>query len=103
MYDDEGDILPGSGDYFYFGAAKDLPGVREQFQKKRPEAPRRNMLEIYKGLDYEEYFGKRDDANENLLAAEREAETIARDKELNRWIEENRELITKKLKKKDFT
>lgn len=61
------------------------------------------MLEIYKGLDYEEYFGKRDDANENLLAAEREAETIARDKELNRWIEENRELITKKLKKKDFT
>lgn len=84
---------PGTGDYFYFGAAKDLPGVRELFQKKRPEAPRRNMLEIYKGLDYEVYFGNRDDQDQELLEAERVGEENLKAIELRRWADENAELI----------
>jgi len=33
--------LPGFQGYKYFGAAKDLPGVRELFQKTKPEAPQK--------------------------------------------------------------
>ena len=36
MFETHGSKLPGSGGYFYFGAAKDLPGVRELFQKEVP-------------------------------------------------------------------
>ncbi|KAL4436030.1 hypothetical protein ABPG74_022265 [Tetrahymena malaccensis] len=99
FFDDEGEVLPGSGDYFYFGAAKDLPGVRELFQKKKPEAPRRNLLEIFKGLDYEEYFGKRDDDDPTLHEEERLAEEKIKEEELNKWIEQNQETIKTKLQK----
>jgi pre-mRNA-splicing factor ISY1 len=40
FYDAAGVELPGSGGYKYFGAAKDLPGVRELFQRTVPNAPR---------------------------------------------------------------
>lgn len=53
--------------------------MRELFQKKKPEAPRRNLLEIYKGLDYDEYFGKRDDEDAELLEAERIMEITIRE------------------------
>ncbi len=43
LYDLHGELLPGSGGYFYFGAAKDLPGVRELFQKQAPAPPKKNL------------------------------------------------------------
>ena len=35
MIDHEGKEVPGNRGYKYFGAARDLPGVRELFEKKR--------------------------------------------------------------------
>ena len=55
FYDRDGIELPGSGGYKYFGAAKDLPGVRELFFKEISSAPEKNIKELYKNLDFE-YF-----------------------------------------------
>lgn len=35
MLDHEGKEVPGNRGYKYFGAARDLPGVRELFEKER--------------------------------------------------------------------
>ena len=35
MLDHDGKEVPGNRGYKYFGAARDLPGVRELFRKKR--------------------------------------------------------------------
>ena len=48
-YDADGRELPGSGGYKYFGAAKELPGVRELFQAEAPEPPRRTRGDMYVG------------------------------------------------------
>jgi len=50
----------GSGGYFYFGAAKDLPGVRELFDKATVEATKRQRGELYQKIDAD-YYGYRDD------------------------------------------
>ena len=76
MYDRDGMELPGSGGYKYFGAAKDLPGVRELFYREPPSAPRQNMGELYKRIDYE-YFGMGD--AENLALEKIEAELEAKE------------------------
>lgn len=41
MYDAQGYEIPGFGGYRYFGAAKDLPGVKEVFKRGVPIAPER--------------------------------------------------------------
>ena len=52
-------IIEGYGGYKYFGAAKDLPGVRELFQKERPEAPTKNLVEAYRKIDMDYYLGRK--------------------------------------------
>ena len=43
LIDSEATELPGVDDYKYFGAAKDLPGVREKkLQRTVPTLPKRN-------------------------------------------------------------
>ena len=59
-YDSDGQELPGSGGYKYFGAAKDLPGVRELFFTETPVAPVRDMATMYKDIPYD-YFEFGDD------------------------------------------
>lgn len=56
MYDRDGIELPGSGGYKYFGAAKDLPGVRDLFYRDPPSAPKLSVAEVYKKIDYG-YYG----------------------------------------------
>jgi pre-mRNA-splicing factor ISY1 len=48
--------LLGSGGYKYFGAAKDLPKVRELFEKEIPSAPKKSRTELYKRINYQ-YYG----------------------------------------------
>lgn len=52
----EGYEVPNSGGYRYWGAAKDLPGVRELFMNKPKEVPKKNYMDMYKGIDLE-YYG----------------------------------------------
>lgn len=56
MLDSTAVELPGAGGYKYFGTAKDLPGVRELFQKPTPYEPKKSRAELYKSVTYD-YYG----------------------------------------------
>lgn len=73
LFDRDGVELPGSGEYKYFGAAKDLPGVRELFFREAPIPPRRNRADLFKNIDYE-YYGFLKGDNEEFLENELEYE-----------------------------
>lgn len=71
--------------YKYFGAAKDLPGVREIFEAEVvPEAPRKTRKQLFKNIQ-PDYFGWRDEEDGMLLLAEQRAEHEAVQKEVARW------------------
>ena len=58
--------------YRYFGAAKDLPGVKELFQKQRAKALKRKRGDIYKYIT-PDYYGWREEEDGVLLELEAEA------------------------------
>jgi pre-mRNA-splicing factor ISY1 len=71
--------------YKYFGAAKDLPGVRELFETEEvPEAPRKTRRQLFKNIQ-PDYYGWRDEEDGMLLLAEQQAEHEAVAKEVARW------------------
>jgi pre-mRNA-splicing factor ISY1 len=72
-YDADGRELPGGGGYKYFGAARELPGVRELFQKSAAEAPRRTRGDMYRNIT-PDYYGYRDDEDGVLVLKEAAAE-----------------------------
>jgi len=70
--------------YKYFGAAKDLPGVRELFETEVvPEAPRKTRKQLFKNIQ-PDYYGWRDEDDGMLLLAEQEFELSAVQKEVAR-------------------
>ena len=84
MLDFEGKELPGNRGYKYFGAARDLPGVRELFEQDPPKAPRKTRAELYKLIDAD-YYGYRDDDDGVLMKIEKEVELKSRKKAVNEW------------------
>eukprot|EP00747_Dinoflagellata_sp_TGD_P162249 gnl/TRDRNA2_/TRDRNA2_179643_c0_seq1.p1 gnl/TRDRNA2_/TRDRNA2_179643_c0~~gnl/TRDRNA2_/TRDRNA2_179643_c0_seq1.p1 ORF type:complete len:363 (-),score=124.69 gnl/TRDRNA2_/TRDRNA2_179643_c0_seq1:62-1045(-) len=71
--------------YKYFGAAKDLPGVRELFEtNEAPEAPRKTRKQLFKMIQ-PDYYGWRDEEDGMLLLAEKQAEMELVAKEMARW------------------
>ncbi|CAE8634824.1 unnamed protein product, partial [Polarella glacialis] len=71
--------------YKYFGAAKDLPGVRELFETEiAPEAPRKTRKQLFKNIQ-PDYYGWRDEEDGMLLLAEQSAEHEAVNKEMAQW------------------
>jgi len=71
--------------YKYFGAAKDLPGVRELFETEAvPEAPRKSRKQLFKNIQ-PDYYGWRDEEDGMLLLAEQQTEMEATQKEVARW------------------
>ncbi|XP_050535325.1 pre-mRNA-splicing factor ISY1 homolog [Daktulosphaira vitifoliae] len=73
MLDHEGREVPGNRGYKYFGAAKDLPGVRELFEHEPPPPPRRTRAELMKNIDAD-YYGYMDEEDGLLLAMESKKE-----------------------------
>jgi pre-mRNA-splicing factor ISY1 len=72
--DAEGRALPGGGGYRYFGAARDLPGVKELFEAPPPVKKRRTRGDMMKRVT-PDYYGFRDDDDGGVLqAAEAAAE-----------------------------
>ena len=59
--------------YKYFGAAKDLPGVRELFEEEPPKPPRKTRGDLMKDIDAY-YYGYLDDEDGVLMKLEEEAE-----------------------------
>eukprot|EP01147_Barroeca_monosierra_P000670 gene670-3970_t len=87
MMEREGVELPGQRGYKYFGAAKDLPGVRELFAELPAVESRRKRGELYKFVDAD-YYGYRDEEDGVLLALEEEAEKDCHAVALERWKKE---------------
>ncbi|XP_076448577.1 pre-mRNA-splicing factor ISY1 homolog [Babylonia areolata] len=86
MLDAEGKEVPGNRGYKYFGAAKDLPGVRELFQQEPPPAPRKTRAELMKDIDAD-YYGYRDEDDGLIVPAEQEAEREAVASKVAEWKE----------------
>lgn len=84
MLGGDGKELPGNRGYKYFGAAKDLPGVRELFAQDPPKAPRKTRFELYKHVDAD-YYGYRDDDDGVLISIEHEVEKRVREEAIKDW------------------
>eukprot|EP00978_Attheya_sp_CCMP212_P049807 scaffold712130_cov94-Attheya_sp.AAC.1 len=61
--------LQGSGGYRYFGAAKDLPGVKELFARHAAKTTKRKRGDVYKYIT-PDYYGLRDEEDGVLLELE---------------------------------
>ncbi|KAI9914739.1 hypothetical protein PsorP6_007417 [Peronosclerospora sorghi] len=84
-YDADGAAVSGARGYRYFGAAKNLPGVRELFQQKEEhETRKRTREDMLKHID-SDYYGFRDDEDEQLLKDEEEVENKLRKRALDDW------------------
>uniref|UniRef100_A0A4W4EYV2 Pre-mRNA-splicing factor ISY1 homolog n=1 Tax=Electrophorus electricus TaxID=8005 RepID=A0A4W4EYV2_ELEEL len=84
MLDHEGKEVPGNRGYKYFGAAKDLPGVRELFEKEPVPPPRKTRAELMKDIDAE-YYGYRDEDDGVLIPLEQEYEKQAMAEAIEKW------------------
>ncbi|CAH0369330.1 unnamed protein product [Pelagomonas calceolata] len=70
--DAEGRPLPGGGGYRYFGAARDLPGVKELFEAPPPQKKRRTRGDMMRNVT-PDYYGFRDDDDGGALKAQEAA------------------------------
>ncbi|XP_063283017.1 pre-mRNA-splicing factor ISY1 homolog [Pelobates fuscus] len=84
MLDHEGKEVPGNRGYKYFGAAKDLPGVRELFEKEPVPPPRKTRTELMKNIDAE-YYGYRDEDDGVLVPLELDEEKKAIAAAVQKW------------------
>ncbi|XP_058701048.1 pre-mRNA-splicing factor ISY1 homolog isoform X1 [Poecile atricapillus] len=84
MLDHEGKEVPGNRGYKYFGAAKDLPGVRELFEKEPLPPPRKTRAELMKDIDAE-YYGYRDEDDGILEPLEQEHEKKVIAEAVEKW------------------
>lgn len=84
MLDHEGKEVPGNRGYKYFGAAKDLPGVRELFEKEPVPAPRKARAELMKDIDAD-YYGYRDEDDGALVPLEQEYEKRVVAEAVEKW------------------
>ncbi|KAM8867586.1 pre-mRNA-splicing factor ISY1 homolog [Synchiropus picturatus] len=84
MLDHEGKEVPGNRGYRYFGAARDLPGVRELFEKEPAPDLRKTRAELMKEVDAE-YYGYRDEDDGVLLPLESQYEKQAVLQEVHKW------------------
>ncbi|XP_015813823.1 pre-mRNA-splicing factor ISY1 homolog [Nothobranchius furzeri] len=93
MLDHEGKEVPGNRGYKYFGAARDLPGVRELFEKEPTPAQRKTRGELMKDVDAE-YYGYRDEDDGVLLPLEAQYEKQAVSEAVNKWKTENESCLS---------
>lgn len=83
--DSYGAELAGQSGYKYFGAAKDLPGVRELFESEEPPvAPRKTRAMLFKNIE-PDYYGWRDEEDGMILLSEQQKEIELVAKEVSKW------------------
>ncbi|KAK9826190.1 hypothetical protein WJX81_006192 [Elliptochloris bilobata] len=76
--------------YRYFGAAKQLPGVRELFEKEAPRVLRRTRHQLYQHINAD-YYGFRDEEDGLLEKVEAAAEQQLRQQWMDEWREKEAE------------
>ena len=72
--------------YKYFGAAKDLPGVRELFEQEPPPPPKKSRGELMREVDAN-YYGYLDDDDGVLIPLEEKSSKEAMKKSMDEWKE----------------
>mmetsp|Transcript_39242 Transcript_39242/g.97176 ORF Transcript_39242/g.97176 Transcript_39242/m.97176 type:complete len:284 (+) Transcript_39242:84-935(+) len=77
------DDQKGAG-YRYFGAAKQLPGVKELFDKPAARTVRRTRHQMNKSIDAD-YYGFRDEEDGVLLREEAESEKLMVESAVREW------------------
>lgn len=75
-----GDTIVGSGGYRYYGAAKDLPGVRELFEERQKQKQKKRH-NVYKHIT-PDYYGWREEEDGVLLELEAEVTREAKRQKL---------------------
>lgn len=65
-------VTTGYGGYRYFGAARDLPGVKELFERHAEKGLKRKRADMYKHIT-PDYYGLRDEEDGVLVALEQRA------------------------------
>lgn len=83
-FDSDALELPGASRYKYFGAARDLAGVKELFEAAREKEVRRSRGDIMKTIT-PDYYGFREDEDEGVLRAETAAQAGASSAAASRW------------------
>lgn len=86
LIDDSGAASSSSG-YKYFGAARELPGVKELLREEAPPPPKRTRFELWRSVD-PDYYGYRDEDDGVLVKTEAEAEKKALAKAQRDWAAE---------------
>ncbi|ELR14456.1 uncharacterized protein ACA1_191540 [Acanthamoeba castellanii str. Neff] len=83
---DDGGQTVEPGGYRYFGAARDLPGVKQLFFQQLPEAEKKKKTraDLYRAVDAD-YYGFRDDEDGKLEELERAAEAAAVEAAVKEW------------------
>lgn len=85
LLDKSGREVPGGRrGYRYFGAAKELPGVKELFEQDAPAPVRRTRHDMFKNIMYS-YYGWMDDDDGELAKIEPAAEQAAISKGVEDW------------------
>mmetsp|Transcript_36036 Transcript_36036/g.36719 ORF Transcript_36036/g.36719 Transcript_36036/m.36719 type:complete len:305 (-) Transcript_36036:150-1064(-) len=95
FYDVEGKELPGAPHYKYYGAAKELPGVRELFAEAESgiehTRQKRSRADLYKCIT-PDYYGYRDDDDGVLEPQEKEREKQLVSEAVSEFYEKRRRL-----------
>mmetsp|Transcript_24709 Transcript_24709/g.34518 ORF Transcript_24709/g.34518 Transcript_24709/m.34518 type:complete len:254 (-) Transcript_24709:225-986(-) len=90
----------GAGGYFYFGAARELPGVRELFEKQQLEnVKRRTRGDLHKLVDAQ-YYGYGDEDDGYLVKLEAKVEEKARKRAIDKWNGQNEKSKVRKITKR---
>lgn len=84
MLDSEGKELTWNKGYKYFGASKDLPGVRELFEPDPPKPLKKTRAEYMRYVDAH-YFGYMDEEDGQVMPLEEEAEKRAREEAIDNY------------------
>jgi pre-mRNA-splicing factor ISY1 len=87
LLDKEGQEVPGSRGYKYFGAAKNLPGVKDLFEAQ-VITTKKSKADMLREIDAE-YYGYLDDEDYLLLEQEAKCEEEARNIKINEFKTQN--------------
>jgi pre-mRNA-splicing factor ISY1 len=87
IYDEDGKEVMEIDGHYYYGAGRDLPGVRELYEKKNYVAPRLTRVDLYKKVD-SVYYGLMDENEvEDIEEIENEIEEKIIQKEIEKFKE----------------
>eukprot|EP00045_Choanoeca_perplexa_P006543 m.56019 g.56019 ORF g.56019 m.56019 type:complete len:282 (+) comp13677_c0_seq1:48-893(+) len=96
--DNEGKTVVGNFGYKYFGAARELPGVRELLKPQAVSQPKRTRGDLFKYVDAD-YYGYRDDDDGVLAKLEADVEEKVMASATAQWNEKRRVAAFEKAEK----